>query len=549
MTLRRRQRGGVLKFTREFKTELLNSKKDTDITPIDVINLLISKVANIRTISESSVYSFVLEFETSECVLKNTFGLERLEYVPDVPDNDEHGEPVQRVLCKISVVCDGKVRLRRTYNKITKLTTFPNDAMNEATIQQRLHKDFSCHSTTSAFVAGVVEHAFLTVSDFKTSFALLKKDRSTNSIYEWIIKWIEEYPLAPMGIDVLFMEMFDKPRFQTVHSLGVGRPPYNNAMIRVAAQFACVTGLEIILLDGHGNNVLSDKSGTMCRLIDLGNVCDLNDDNQRARIEGHFHQLCIHAEMRKTSILTSLSNFFSCEPVSTTLFNQFTQSLESLKTCNFMLVPPTVETTHNALMILTFIDFIINLMEHKLTYCQCGETMKCVYGDPFGIFSDFTQFLQYGSFDYSTFVNTIKSNTQKDYDTRLPVVVSAIEEIVKPCQLEKKIPVDALRPDWEHERMFRREEAARRAAAEEETARRAAEEESARRAAAEEEAARRAAAEEEEITALSEMYAQKMSLKGGKTRVKKGRTRKHIKCNTRRKRRNKHKPMVRKHCK
>ena len=146
MTIRRHQRGGVLKFTREFKTELLNSKKDADITPIDVINLLISKVANIRIISEGSVYSFVFEFETSECVLKNTFGLKKLEYVPDVPDNDEHGEPVQRVLCKISVMCDGKVRLQQKYNEeIIKLTTFPSDAMNEATIQKRLHNAFSCH--------------------------------------------------------------------------------------------------------------------------------------------------------------------------------------------------------------------------------------------------------------------------------------------------------------------------------------------------------------------------------------------------------------------
>lgn len=108
MTPRRRQRGGGLKFTREFKTELLNSKKDTDITPIDVINLLISKVSKVHIISVSSVFSFVFEFETSECVLKNTFGLEKL-YVPDVPDNDEHGEPVHRFCVKISVMCDGKV--------------------------------------------------------------------------------------------------------------------------------------------------------------------------------------------------------------------------------------------------------------------------------------------------------------------------------------------------------------------------------------------------------------------------------------------------------
>ena len=93
---------------------------------------------------------------------------------------------------------------------------------------------------------------------------------------------------------------------------------------------------------------------------------------------------------------------------------------------------------------------------------------------------------------------------------------------------KKKISVDALSPDWKHERMFRREEAARRAA--------------------EEESARRAAEEEEEINSLIAMYT-KMSLKGGKTRVKKGRTRKHIKCNTRRKRRNKHKTLVRKHFK
>ena len=516
------QRGGGLKFTREFKTELLNSKKDTDITPIDVINLLISKVSNVRLISDSSVFSFVFEFETSECVLKNTFGLEKLEYVPDVPDNDEHGESVQRFCVKISVMCDGKVRMRQKYKNITKLTTFPNDAMNEANMIKELHNAFSCHSTISAFVSGVVEHAFLSVIDFKTSFALLKKDRSTNSIYEWIIAWIEQYPHAPMGIDVLFMEMFDNPRFQTVHSLGVGTRPYVTAMIRVAAQFACVTVLEIIFLDGHGNNALSDKSGTMCRLIDLGNVCDLNDVNHRARIDGHFHQLCINAAWRNTSMLTSLSHFFMCEPKVDLLFEQFTQSLESLKTCNFMLVPPTVKNTHNALMILTFIDFIINLMEHKLTHCQCGETMKCVYGDPFGIFSDFTRFLQYGSFDYEKFVRNIEEDTKppKEYITRLGDVVSAIEEIVKPCQLEK-IPDTALRPNWEHERMFRREEAARRAAA-----------------------------EEEEINSLSAMYANmSLKLKGGKTRVKKGRTRKHIICNTRRKRCNKHKTMVRKHFK
>ena len=521
MTPRRRQRGGGLKFTREFKTELLNSKKDTDITPIDVINLLISKVSKVQIISVSSVFSFVFEFETSECVLKNTFGLEKL-YVPDVPDNDEHGEPVHRFCVKISVMCDGKVRIQQKYKNITKLTIFPNDAMNEANMIKKLHNTFLCNSTISAFVSGVVEHAFLSVSDFETSFALLKKDTSTNSIYKWIIAWIEQYPHAPMGIDVLFMEMFDKPRFQTVHSLGVGTGPYVTAMIRVAAQFACVTGLEIIFLDGHGNNALSDKSGTMCRLIDLGNVCDLNDDNHRARIEGHFHKLCINAKLmhNTSSMLTSLSHFFRCPPEVDLLFERFTQSLELLKTCNFMLVPPTVENTHNALMILTFIDFIINLMEHKLTHCQCGETMKCVYGDPFGIFSDFTRFLQYGSFDYEKFVGNIEEDTKppKKYITRLVDVVSAIEEIVKPCQLEK-IPDTVLRPNWEHERMFRREEAARRAAA-----------------------------EEEEINSLSAMYA-KMSLKGGKTRVKKGRTRKHIICNTRRKRCNKHKTMVRKHFK
>jgi hypothetical protein len=533
MTIRRHQRGGVLKFTREFKTELLNSKKDADITPIDVINLLISKVSNVRLIWDGSVYSFVFEFETSECVLKNTFGLEKLEYVPDVPDNDEHGESVQRFCVKLSVMCHGAVRMKQEYKDMIKLTTFPNDAMNEATIQERLHNAFSCHSTTSVFVAGVVEHAFLSVSDFETSFALLKNYDSTKSIYEWIIAWIEQNP-AWMGIDVLFMEMFDKPRFQTVHSLGVGSPPYNNAMIRVAAQFACVTGLEIILLDGHGNNALSDKSGTMCRLIDLGNVCDLNDDK---RIEKQFNELCIHAELRNTSMLRNLSHFFRCTPEAIPIFDQFTQSLESLKTCNFMLVPPTVENTHNALMMLTLIDFIINFMDHSLTRCQCGETMKCVYGDPLGIFSNFTRFLQYGSFDYSTFVKNIKTNTKKDYVTRLPDVVSAIEKIVKPCQSKSKLPVNALSPDWEYERMFRREE----------TARRAAEEEAARRA-AEEESARRAAAEEKEINSLIAMYT-KMSLKGGKTRVKKGRTRKHIKCNTRRKRRNKHKTMVRKHFK
>jgi hypothetical protein len=396
----------------------------------------------------------------------------------------------------------------------------------------------------------VLVHDILTGPQFRAIFGNVLKSTVASArpilgtpkeIYDWIDEWIASDGIM---VDVLLMEMMDfqrtapgvprSMRFKMIHSLS-GTPSYGPAALRMAAEIAVVGGKEIVPHDFHGGNGLAIPNGLQLYLVDWGGLFNLANPEDRATLLDIFKQMCERAfttgveesdharqEAMKTAdskkkllarfpCLEDLCGFFEIP------FHDRNENIRMLKEkfkeelttgfVDFVCVAPTPQNVHHALMLVAFIDFMSNIMNHVYPYCQCGGVLGIVYPQQDDTFASTTG-IDVSTFrDFRTFLRQFNVQTLPP-NTELDKVVGLIQEIVAPCPSAcAAMSPQMLRPTWlESERQrtqVEREEArrlaeearrlaeeARRLAEEEEEARRLAEMQKARRLAAREEAKR-----------------------------------------------------------
>jgi hypothetical protein len=520
----RQQRGGM-KLGESVKAALVNS--GNAITDTAIIRLLISNADSIRVVSDWSTYSFVFELTLRSHTLMNTFGLS-LNESADVPANDALGTPVHNLCAKISFVSRDK--LMKEYNGVTKSTVTEDKANQEARILGELFETFACRRTTAPFVPDVIAHANLGGPEFRAMFEGLKTPPEVERILDWINDWIETSVNAfryfftpPLRADVLLMEMIDVERsaprvqqFQTVYSLRRRNPEaYEKATLRMIAEIAAILGIKILSHDSHLDNGLSTPDGEQGFLIDLGGTFDLRRPSDMGEILSFFGSMvdrCLTSseseEIRAQRLLSelpstandgerALTKFPSIEDMCgffespfdaddrkksiTQLRTKFQENIDRI--VNFMCEAPTPENVHHTLMMLGFLDFMINRMHYTHPYCQCRGGLSSVYSS-------------HTFLDFRDFLNTFRVQTLPEMPTKLPDVVHLISEIVAPCpQYCERQPI-TLRPNWQERREAARvAEAARQEAERQEAARVA---EAARQEAERQEAARVAEAARQE---------------------------------------------------
>ena len=559
----RQQRGGM-KLGESVKAALVNSGKA--ITDTAIIRLLISNADSIRVVSDGSTYSFVFEITLGSHTLMDTFGLS-LNESADVPANDALGTPVHNLCAKISFV--SRDRLMKEYNGVTKVTVTEDKANQEARILGELFETFACRRTTAPFVPDVIAHANLGGPEFRAMFEGLKTPPEVERILDWINDWIETsvndfkyFFTPPLRADVLLMEMIDVERsaprvqpFQTVFSLRRHNPEaYEKAKLRMIAENAAILGIKILSHDSHLDNGLSTPDGEQGFLIDLGGTFDLRRPSDMGEILSFFGSMvdrCLTSseseEIRAQRLFSelpstandgekALTKFPSIEDMCGFFESPFDagdrkKSITQLRTklqenidriVNFMCEAPTPENVHQTLMMLGFLDFMINRMNYTHPYCQCSGGLSSVYPE-----------LSHAFMDFRIFLNTFRVQTLPEMPTNLPYIVHLISEIVAPCpQYCERQPI-TLRPNWQERREAARvAEAARQEAERQEAARQEAERQEAERQEAEKkESARQEAGRLTKIPknrrslaqrkiAKKKSNAQTKSVKGGTRKIK-----------------------------
>ena len=142
--------------------------------------------------------------------------------------------------------------------------------------------------------------------------------------------------------------------------------------------------------------------------------------------------------------LKDLCHFFEIEPsdhdpdeIIENLKEKFKTDLTTT-TRDFACVEPTAQNVHHELMMVAFVDFMVNRLYFKHTSCQCGCVLKVVYPTPTQSrpFEDFELFLQMFQVD------------SPPTGTNLNMVVDSIQNIVSGCQSVCALSKDELRPVW-----------------------------------------------------------------------------------------------------
>jgi hypothetical protein len=140
--------------------------------------------------------------------------------------------------------------------------------------------------------------------------------------------------------------------------------------------------------------------------------------------------------------LKDLCHFFEIEPSEHDPYETIDKLKEKFKTDlttttrDFACVEPTAQNVHHELMMVAFVDFMVNRLYFNHPSCQCGCVLKVVYPT--------TQSRPFD--DFKLFLQTFQVDSPPTTGTNLNMVVVSIQNIVGGCQSVCALSKDRLRP-------------------------------------------------------------------------------------------------------
>ena len=399
---------------------------------LPVFELLLGTDTMLELISDNSTYSFVFYGE-----VKGSPGCFKL-----------NGLSFNQFCMKISLVGPDTTVYDYTTldNKtISKYISTEQAIEKEVHLQRRLDDKFRKNGKRP-IVPYVIHECLLSSIYFKELFP---ESKTLQSNVRRVIDSIqrEMTTATTRKVHMFFMEYMDSPRYKTLTQrnsewdarlVSPVRQDYKKkAYQRMAANLACAAGCEVIPYDAYEPNVMLDYYADDVRLIDLGNTFDLlsdKDDIVRLfdKMLTRINKVGGGDSLGKLPTLDQLNLFFGGNPDST-LSDKFNTSLEFV---NLQIEGNlTVEHIHRNLIMLAFIDFMINrfglLDMMAMSYCKCRFTLESVYGE--GIFADFGAFL-------TTFRPHLISDTQRSGLTTIMGLIQQILTNQPPARQSSRLP-------------------------------------------------------------------------------------------------------------
>ena len=461
------QRGGVIKLAPSLKQILLpiiSSSPEITDAKIDslIIETLFKKVTDLRVISDKSMYSFVFEATTSDSFLIDTRD-ETVMSSTYKPDNENKGKPLHKFCIKISFVTDGNPNEKYNYttlkeSKCIKRTSTSDSVHNEVALQRKIYYDFACVRSSATFVPDVIAYGIFS-HDWLENHKMYFKSQMTVS--DEVCHVFDRINYSDFHVAVILMEYFDTKKFKPTEDLtgffvsgtfNIFNTAFKRAMITTAAQLVCVMGLGIILYDSHWNNILATTTGENVCLIDIGGALDIFDSHGTGydKIVEFFEKMCdiaLEIDFYGRSSPDGLPDFptiknlciffgitfgdrmLSNEPKSKKIKKDLTKKfIDNLQfpdvRCLVENDDEMIRITHHALVMLAFLDFMVNRILLLHPKCQSGNTMICVY--PQHDFKSFNNFVLHFNPDYS--VDKVSSRPNN-----LEIVIKRIREITRPC--------------------------------------------------------------------------------------------------------------------
>jgi hypothetical protein len=335
------------------------------------------------------------------------------------------GVEVSSFCMKITFVNEGGLPVYEynTMDGVTIEKTPINDEgiVKQVTIQRKLYERF----TLAPFVPRVFAASIFSNKDSITLFnsllhstrAVLVIDKKSRHVVESIVDHVTENPT--LRVDVFLMEYMDS-QYATLDTCSFKRDGgYDTEICKsgyqhMAANLACAAGAQYILYDAHNSNGLFNRKADKVVLLDVGDAFDVSDDGDIKKMKDKFNEL---VSSDKGYLIPELRNFFGVKDESK-LVDEFVANL----TCtDFTKQGPDIRDIHHSLMMVAFVDFMMNYPT-----IRCRYTMESIYGK--SGFENFNKFL-------TTFTPILSGDA---YNTDLTVVARFITGIINPQTLEPK---------------------------------------------------------------------------------------------------------------
>jgi hypothetical protein len=323
---------------------------------------------------------------------------------------------------------------------ISKFISTEEAIEKEVRLQTVLDNEFR-KKNKRPIVPYVIDECLLSSEEFSRLFSE-ERFGSLRDNVRFIINSIQENLQVPSRrVHIFFMEYMDNTKYKTLAqrisewdarwvSQMVTTDYKKKAYQRMAANLACAAGCNVIPYDTYEPNVMLDYYADDVRLIDMGNTFDLHSD--QPAIVGLFDEM-----LKKTTGGDSLGSFPTLDQLNVFFGVTSSDALsEAFKTCLTSFIDLrtetnlTVENIHRNLIMLTFIDFMINrfglLDMRAISYCKSRFAMESVYGE--GSFATFDGFL-----------NIFNPYDIQKYQQQLEVIQSIIQGIINtpPAQQTK----------------------------------------------------------------------------------------------------------------
>jgi hypothetical protein len=324
---------------------------------------------------------------------------------------------------------------------ISKFISTEEAIEKEVRLQTVLDNEFR-KKNKRPIVPYVIDECLLSSEEFSRLFSE-ERFGSLRDNVRFIINSIQENLQVPSRrVHIFFMEYMDNTKYKTLAQRisewdarwvsQMVTPDYKKkAYQRMAANLACAAGCNVIPYDTYEPNVMLDYYADDVRLIDMGNTFDLHND--QPAIVGLFDEML----KKTTGGGDSLGSFPTLDQLNVFFGVTSSDALsEAFKTCLTSFIDLrtetnlTVENIHRNLIMLTFIDFMINrfglLDMRAISYCKSRFAMESVYGE--GSFATFDGFL-----------NIFNPYDIQKYQQQLEVIQSIIQGIINtpPAQQTK----------------------------------------------------------------------------------------------------------------
>jgi len=345
---------------------------------------------------------------------------------------------------KITIVGPQKIDYEyTTVNRetISKFISTEEAIRKEVLLQIILDNEFR-KNNKRPIVPYVIHECFLSSEEFSRLFSKGRFGTLLDNV-RYIIRSIQDnLQDRSRRVHIFFMEYMDNTKYKTLEQRisewdarwtpQIVRTDYKKkAYQRMAANLACAAGCKVIPYDTYEPNVMLDAQANDVRLIDLGNTFDLQND--QTAIVGLFDEMLQKAGGGGDSLgsfptLDQLNAFFgvtSSDALSKAFKTCLTSFIDLRTETNL-----TVKNIHRNLIMLAFIDFMINrfglLDMMAISYCKSRFAMESVYGE--GSFATFNGFL-----------DNINPNDIQGYQQQLEVIQSIIQGIINtpPAQQTK----------------------------------------------------------------------------------------------------------------